>query len=415
MEEIIEATMHPEWDVAPAGLLLYGPPGTGKTTMAHALTHMAREEHAVSFFDIDPSFLTQGTAAVQARRISLVFGVLYAMAPSFVLLDEVDGVMRHTCSRIAAMKRAWQVPAPPGTPIVLLIGATNNQDSIESGLLSRFSTKIEFNLPGQAARAKILKDTVAARNMTVDFGDQGFDALAAATDNWSGRDLIEDLVKPVALTHLTAFHGSSDMPPLSMGDFEAKLPEGAVVAMDEASPLAFREKRQAERAAKKAREDLLAAQEAAKEAAELAARVAPGTEAEAELVALMERPTIVTPPVTPPMTPPPMTPPPGSDDPPSSSTTARFPKDTASVLKKIAEEDFCISDENRVSTYATPAMTKLKEFALRRGLPVPEAAVAHKRNTALARGYHIVKVRYRLEPHSAHPTTGSLTLPTTSK
>ena len=94
--------------------------------------------------------------------------------------------------------------------------------------------------------------------------------------------------------------GDGAKPPLTTADLVERLTVVDLQRFDQASPLAFREKRQAERAAKAARENLLTAQEEAKRAAEVASRVAPGTEAVAELVALMEKPVFVTPPVTPP-------------------------------------------------------------------------------------------------------------------
>jgi hypothetical protein len=265
----------------------------------------------LKLFVVDASFFTSGNPTKQCERITALWAVCRAVGPSVVLVDECDGCFKNSnnATRISHIKTTWQTDAPP--PAVLILGATNNPGAIDDGIMSRFGERVNFSLPDETARISIWKRSIVKARMTHSFSDAVFTALAAASDGWSGRDIwlcVEAVAKRKNRLYREA-GGEGPKPPLTTVDLEERLTAVDLQRFDQASPLAFREKRQAERAAKKAKEDLLAAQEAAKQAAELAARVAPGTEAEAELVALMEKPTIVTPPVTPPMTPP-ATPPP---------------------------------------------------------------------------------------------------------
>ena len=71
---------------------------------------------------------------------------------------------------------------------VFLLAASNHPDAIDSALLSRLERKIRIGLPDAGARAAILRLQLAGKPL--DFAvDEVVDALAAATEGRSGRDL----------------------------------------------------------------------------------------------------------------------------------------------------------------------------------------------------------------------------------
>ncbi|PRW20260.1 IQ and AAA domain-containing 1 [Chlorella sorokiniana] len=89
---------------APRTVLLYGPPGTGKSLLAAAVAHQA----GASLFDLSPA-ATAGKYAgkAAATMVHMVFKVAKALAPSVVLLEDIDQVF------ISDKTRA-KVLAPPG-------------------------------------------------------------------------------------------------------------------------------------------------------------------------------------------------------------------------------------------------------------------------------------------------------------
>lgn len=80
------------------------------------------------------------------------------------------------------------LPFPPPPPPSQVIAATNRIDILDPALLrsGRLDRKIEFPLPGESARARIME--IHSRKMAVG-SNVNFDELAASTDEMNGAQL----------------------------------------------------------------------------------------------------------------------------------------------------------------------------------------------------------------------------------
>ena len=306
---------------------------------------------------------------------------------------------------------AWPVNER-GRPPIVVVAATNYPDQIEPAILSRLGTPAHFNPLDHGTRVALWKSFVEQNAKAVSFGETVWAAIAdvqhtdfgevgnGKLEFASGRDIENTCTAVISEAEFN--RQDVHFYTLNAEDFEATF---AVIerhvdlqSLDATSPAQGREQRQrAERLRKK-----LEAFEALQKAidAELVgdegkrnSELAP--EAMEKLATALNRTSIPLNAVA--STPPRTTPGNGAVDgspvnPPSSSTVAAYPKDIPLMLKAIAQEDFGISDANRVPEYATAAMNKLKEFASKQGLQVTEAALSHKKGMSLADGYHIVKV-----------------------
>ena len=75
---------------------------------------------------------------------------------------------------------------------VITIGATNTIQLLDSGLRSRFEEEIEFPIPSEEERFKMLK--LFSKKIPFEI-DIDFKKISRLTEGWSGRALHEKLIK----------------------------------------------------------------------------------------------------------------------------------------------------------------------------------------------------------------------------
>lgn len=196
IREMVELPLkHPELFTrlgigAPKGVLLFGPPGTGKTLIAEAV---ANESGAKLFSVRGPEIIGQYYGQSE-ERLREIFKEASESTPSIVFLDEIDSIAPNRDSVSGEVER--RVVAQLLTLMdglgdrgnVIVIGATNREDSIDPALRrpGRFDREIEIGIPGRKARSDILNVHMRGMPLTEDVS---LDALAGMTQGFVGADL----------------------------------------------------------------------------------------------------------------------------------------------------------------------------------------------------------------------------------
>nr|WP_276318974.1 AAA family ATPase ['Catharanthus roseus' aster yellows phytoplasma] len=154
-------------DSIPKGVLLSGPPGTGKTLLAKALAGEAKVPYAASGSEFDGILLGLG-----ARKIQKLFTTIKYNAPCILFIDEIDTLgkkrggldNKHEQTLNQLLTEMDGFTKSLG---VIIIGATNRVDMLDSALLrpGRFDRQFNVGLPDIKARQAILK--VHARNKKI--------------------------------------------------------------------------------------------------------------------------------------------------------------------------------------------------------------------------------------------------------
>ena len=175
---------------APRGVLLYGPPGTGKTLIAEAV---ANESGATLYSVRGPEIMGQYYGQSE-ERLRDIFKEASENAPSIIFLDEIDSIAPNRDTVYGEVER--RVVAQLLTLMdglgdrgnVIVIGATNREDSIDPALRrpGRFDREIEIGVPGRNARKDILE--VHTRDMPLT-SDVDIETLAGMTQGFVGADL----------------------------------------------------------------------------------------------------------------------------------------------------------------------------------------------------------------------------------
>lgn len=176
----------------PKGVLLYGPPGNGKTMLAKAVAN----ESDANFISAKGSDLLSKWYGESEQRIAEVFNKARQVAPSIILLDELDSLAPSRGS-IAGEPRATErivnqllseLDGLEELREVVVVGATNRPDIVDPALLrpGRFDELIYVSIPDKKARRKIFE--VHTRKMTL-ADDVDIDELVAKTDRYSGADV----------------------------------------------------------------------------------------------------------------------------------------------------------------------------------------------------------------------------------
>jgi len=221
----IDAMQNPDEGNAPGGMLLSGPPGTGKSMLADAISN---EVGSCPVFEVKADWFKGN----ELRKITALFAVAQAMAPSILFFNECDAIMHKGTGTggppkyVAHLKDTWEEGDGGGAP-VLVMGNSNHPPTIEPALRSRFTIKVEFTPPNPNARKQIICDGFAKKGLRHDISEAEWQAIINATDGWVGRDLALGLVKQIAATHQRKYRGTEVKPAITAHDVAAKLPESS--------------------------------------------------------------------------------------------------------------------------------------------------------------------------------------------
>jgi ribosome biogenesis ATPase len=181
----------------PRGVLLRGPPGCGKTHLANAIAGQLN----VTYFKISAPEIVSGMSGESESRLRQLFAAASASAPSIIFMDEIDAIAPKRSGdssskgmekRIVAQLLTCMDSLSPennqnGAPVMVL-GATNRPDSIDSALrrAGRFDREIILGVPDEIGRLGILK--VMTQTMRLS-GDMNLKILAKKTPGFVGADI----------------------------------------------------------------------------------------------------------------------------------------------------------------------------------------------------------------------------------
>ena len=147
------------------GVLLTGDPGTGKTFLARIIA----QEAGAAFYAISGPEIVSKWVGDSEDVLRTVFAAASAQKRAIVFFDEVDSVAAkrdegsHESSKRLVAQLLTLMDGLDAHDNVVVIAATNRPDDIEPALRrpGRFDWEIEFPLPGQDDRRRILEMTAA--------------------------------------------------------------------------------------------------------------------------------------------------------------------------------------------------------------------------------------------------------------
>lgn len=180
----------------PRGVLFHGPPGTGKTLMARALAASCSSEgKKVTFYMRKGADILSKWVGEAERQLRLLFEEAKNNQPSIIFFDEIDGLAPVRSSKqeqIHASIVSTLLALMDGMDNrgqVIVIGATNRPDSVDSALRrpGRFDREFYFPLPDFNARKKIIG--IHTRKWEKPLEESFVEHIARATKGYGGADL----------------------------------------------------------------------------------------------------------------------------------------------------------------------------------------------------------------------------------
>lgn len=202
IQELVEAVVLPMTHkerfeslgvVPPKGVLLYGPPGTGKTLMARACAAQTKS----TFLKLAGPQLVQMFIGDGAKLVRDAFALAKEKGPAIIFIDELDAIgTKRFDSELSGDREVQrtmlellnQLDGFSSSEGIKVIAATNRIDILDPALLrsGRLDRKIEFPLPNEEARARIMQ--IHSRKMNVS-PDVNFEELARSTEDFNGAQL----------------------------------------------------------------------------------------------------------------------------------------------------------------------------------------------------------------------------------
>src|SRR6267143_5014830 len=196
----------------PKGILLYGPPGTGKTLIAKAVAHTTES----NFISIKGPELLSKWVGESEKGVREVFRKARQAAPCIIFLDEIDAIAPARSSGSSDSHVTERVVSQILTEIdgleelhnVLVIGATNRVDIVDSALLrpGRFDRIIEVPLPDSKGHENIFKIHTKKKPLAEDVN---LIKLVEITEGFSGAD-IEGVCNRAAMTAIKRYVNSKE-------------------------------------------------------------------------------------------------------------------------------------------------------------------------------------------------------------
>jgi transitional endoplasmic reticulum ATPase len=174
----------------PKGILLYGSPGTGKTLLAKAV---ANESDANFFYVGGPEIISKYVGESE-ERLRKLFAEAQENSPSIIFIDEIDAIApkrEEVMGEVEKRMVSQLLTTMDGLKVrgeVIVIGATNRQDSLDPALRrpGRFDREIEIGISDKKGRGEILN--IHVRCMPLD-EKVNIEEIANLTHGYTGADL----------------------------------------------------------------------------------------------------------------------------------------------------------------------------------------------------------------------------------
>ncbi|CAB1339617.1 unnamed protein product [Coregonus sp. 'balchen'] len=183
----------------PKGVLMYGPPGTGKTLLARACAAQTK----ATFLKLAGPQLVQMFIGDGAKLVRDAFALAKEKAPSIIFIDELDAIgtkrfdsekagdrevqrtMLELLNQLDGFQPNMQVKVLLSSLLFFLNQLYLRVDILDPALLrsGRLDRKIEFPMPNEEARARIMQ--IHSRKMNVS-PDVNYEELARCTDDFNG-------------------------------------------------------------------------------------------------------------------------------------------------------------------------------------------------------------------------------------
>ena len=210
---------------AGGGVLLYGPPGCGKTMIARAIA----TECNATFLSIGISDVLNMWLGESEKNLAVLFEQARANKPCVMFFDELDALAysrsksNSSSARTVVNEFLAQLDGfEHNNAEVLILAATNMPWDVDPAMKrpGRFAKQVFVPPPDVAARRAMLEMKLE----DVPVGEINFDAIASATESYSGADMdgLIDSAKDCALGEILESGSERD---LQQSDFVEALEE----------------------------------------------------------------------------------------------------------------------------------------------------------------------------------------------
>lgn len=204
LQEIVEFLRNPDkfstlGGKLPKGALLVGPPGTGKTLLARAVAG----EAGVPFFHAAGAEFDEVLVGQGARRVRDLFKAAKERAPCVIFIDEIDSVggkrstsVLHPYANQTINQLLSEMDGFHQNEGVIVLGATNRRDDLDSALLrpGRFDVEVNVPVPDFTGRQEI----ISLYLQKIRHKDINVETLARGTTGFTGAEL-ENMTNQAAL------------------------------------------------------------------------------------------------------------------------------------------------------------------------------------------------------------------------
>lgn len=172
------------------GVLFVGPPGTGKTMLARIVANQTESK----FYEVRGPEVVSKYSGDTERTLRNIFDTAAQQDRAIIFLDEIDSIagsrdtLTHDFSRSVVAQLLTLMDGFEPTTNVLVIGATNRPDALDSALRrpGRFDLEIEFAPPNEHDREEILR-SAARKQANSESLPHGL--IAKRTASWTPAEL----------------------------------------------------------------------------------------------------------------------------------------------------------------------------------------------------------------------------------